>query len=156
MKIKLIALGEKAPDWVNQGAEHYTKRLVGSSIHLEWSLLPIAKRTKSGNIGLWLGQEAKLIREKLPKESYLVIFDVNAPLLNTEDFAKRVSHWQHNHPSIVFLIGGPNGIDSTIKHLAQEQLSLSKMTFSHTIVRLMVAEQIYRAWSILQGHPYHK
>ena len=56
----------------------------------------------------------------------------------------------------IFFVGGPNGIDSTIKHLAQEQLSLSKMTFSHSIVRLMVAEQIYRAWSILQGHPYHK
>ena len=156
MKIKLIALGEKAPNWVKQGTEHYTKLLVCSSINLEWSLLPIAKRTKSGNIALWLGQEAKLICEKLPKESYLVILDVNAPLVTTEYFANKVSYWQHNHSNIVFLIGGPNGIDSTIKHLAQEQISLSKMTFSHTIVRLMLAEQLYRAWTILQGHPYHK
>ena len=68
---------------------------------------------------------------------------------NNVDLQESIEVWY-------YLIGGPNGIDSTIKHLAQEQLSLSKMTFSHTIVQLMVAEQIYRAWSILQGHPYHK
>ena len=156
MKIKLIAFGDKTPDWVDEAAQHYTKRLIGSSIQLEWLLLPIAKRTKSGNIALWLAKEAELVRTKLPKENHLVIFDVNAPLINTENFAQKITHWQRHHPNVVLVIGGPDGIDKTLSNLAQEQISLSKMTFSHPVVRIMIAEQIYRAWTILQGHPYHK
>ncbi|MDA0910679.1 MAG: 23S rRNA (pseudouridine(1915)-N(3))-methyltransferase RlmH [Proteobacteria bacterium] len=156
MKIKLLALGEKMPAWVQEGVNEYQKRLTGSSIQLQVIELPIAKRTKTGSIDGWLAQEAKTVLSKLNEQDHLVILDVKSKLISTEELAQKMENWQQNTPNVAILIGGPDGIDDSIKHLAREKISLSKMTFPHPIVRIIFAEQIYRAWTILQGHPYHK
>ncbi|WP_440994491.1 23S rRNA (pseudouridine(1915)-N(3))-methyltransferase RlmH [Cysteiniphilum litorale] len=156
MKIKLLALGEKMPAWVQEGVNEYQKRLIGSSIQLQVVELPIAKRTKTGSIDGWLAQEAKTVLSKLNEQDHLVILDVKSKLISTEELAQKMENWQQNTPNVAILIGGPDGIDDSIKGLAKEKISLSKMTFPHPIVRIIFAEQIYRAWTILQGHPYHK
>lgn len=156
MKIKLICLGEKMPKWVNEGYQEYAKRLSGSSVQLELIECPIAKRGKSGSVDTWLAQEAKTIEAKLQPQDHLVILDVQSPLISTEKLAERLENWQLYSPNVVILIGGPDGIADTIKQRANEKISLSKMTFPHPIVRIIFAEQLYRAWTITQGHPYHK
>ena len=156
MKIKLLALGEKMPRWVEEGFHEYQKRLTGSSIQLQLMELPIAKRTKTGCVEQWLAHEAKTVLLKLNDNDHLVILDVKSKLISTEDLADRMKSWQQSSPNVVIVIGGPDGIDQSIKALAKEKFSFSKMTFPHPIVRVIFAEQLYRAWTILQGHPYHK
>lgn len=156
MRIKLLALGEKMPAWVQEGVNEYQKRLTGSSVQLQVIELPIAKRTKTGSIDGWLAQEAKTVLSKLNEQDHLVILDVQSKLISTEELAQKMENWQQNTPNVAILIGGPDGIDDSVKRLAKEKISLSKMTFPHPIVRIIFAEQIYRAWTILQGHPYHK
>ena len=156
MKSKLLALGEKMPDWVQEGVDEYQKRLIGSAVQLQVIELPIAKRTKTGSIDVWLLQEAKMVLSKLTEQDLLVILDVQSKLISTEELAQKMGNWQQKTPNIAILIGGPDGIDESIKRLAKEKISLSKMTFPHQIVRIIFVEQIYRAWTILQGHPYHR
>ncbi len=156
VKIKLLALGEKMPNWVQEGFDEYQKRLTGSSIQLQLVELPIAKRTKTGSIDGWLAQEAKTVLSKLNDQDHLVVLDVQSQPISTKELATRMKNWQQNTPNVAIVIGGPDGIDESIKRIAREKISLSKMTFPHPIVRIIFAEQIYRAWTILQGHPYHK
>ncbi|APD51018.1 23S rRNA (pseudouridine(1915)-N(3))-methyltransferase RlmH [Francisella hispaniensis] len=155
MKIKIITLGEKPPKWVSDGYDEYKKRL-SKSIPLELIELPIAKRTKTGNTKLWMEQEAKTILGKLNDSDYLVILDVNSKIISTEELADKMQDWKFNNPNVVILIGGPDGIDQSIKNIAKEKISISKMTFPHPLVRIIIAEQLYRAYTILEGHPYHK
>ncbi|AJC48655.1 23S rRNA (pseudouridine(1915)-N(3))-methyltransferase RlmH [Allofrancisella guangzhouensis] len=155
MKIKILSLGEKPPKWVGDGFEEYRKRL-SKAILLELIELPIAKRTKTGNPTLWLEQEAKTILNRLNDNDYLVILDVQSKIISTEELANKIHDWKLHTPNVVILIGGPDGIDQSIKNLARDKISISKMTFPHPIVRIIIAEQIYRAHTILVGHPYHK
>lgn len=155
MKIKIISLGEKPPKWVNDGFNEYKKRL-NKSLALELIELPIAKRTKTGNPKLWMEQEAKTILNKLGDNEHLVILDVSSKIISTEELAVKMQNWRLNNPNIVILIGGPDGIDDSIKKIAKEKISISKMTFPHPIVRIIITEQLYRAYTILEGHPYHK
>lgn len=155
MKIRILSLGEKPPKWVVDGYNEYKKRL-SKFIPLELVELPIAKRTKTTNPKLWMQQEAKTILAKLNANEHLVILDVSAKIISTEDLATKIQNWQQNYPNVAILIGGPDGIDQKIKTIAKEKISISKMTFPHPIVRLIIAEQLYRAHTILAGHPYHK
>jgi len=156
MNIKIIALGEKMPKWVDEGFYEYKKRLTGSNINIDLVELPIAKRGKTGNIAKWLLEEAKLVKNKIQERDHFVILDVAAKTISTEDLAQKLDIWQQQHSNVVILIGGPNGIDVTLKQIAAEKISISKMTFPHPIVRIILAEQLYRAWTIIKGHPYHK
>ena len=155
MKIKILSLGEKPPKWVADGYDEYKKRL-SKVIPLELVELPIAKRTKTGNPTIWMAQEAKTILSKLNDNDHLVILDVASKVISTEELAQKMDNWKQNSPNVAILIGGPDGIDDSIKAIAKERISISKMTFPHPIVRIIIAEQLYRAHTILEGHPYHK
>ncbi|ALB01288.1 50S rRNA methyltransferase [Francisella persica ATCC VR-331] len=155
MKIKIITLGEKPPKWVSDGYDEYKKRL-SKSIPLELIELPITKRSKTGNPKLWMKKEAKTIIGKLNHSDHLVILDVNSKIISTEELAEKMQNWKFNNPNVVILIGSPNGIDQSVKEIAKEKISISKMTFPHPLVRIIIAEQLYRAYTILEGHPYHK
>lgn len=155
MKIKILSLGEKPPKWVADGYDEYKKRL-SKAIALELIELPIAKRTKTGNSSIWMAQEAKTILNKLNDNDHLVILDVASKIISTEELAQKMDNWKLNSPNVAILIGGPDGIDDSIKAIAKEKISISKMTFPHPIVRIIIAEQLYRAHTILEGHPYHK
>jgi len=155
MQIRLITLGEKPPKWVVDGFCEYQKRLK-PNIKLDLLELPIAKRTKTGNHNVWLEQEAKKINDKLKANNYLIILDVKSKLTSTEDLAVKLDNWKNSHSQVSILIGGPDGIDDSIKSRANEKISISKMTFPHHLVKVIIAEQLYRANAILNNHPYHK
>ncbi|MCF6766045.1 23S rRNA (pseudouridine(1915)-N(3))-methyltransferase RlmH [Thiotrichales bacterium 19S3-7] len=155
MKIKLIALGQKMPSWVEAGFNEYKKRLQ-SDIDFQLCECPIAKRTKTGNITTWLNQEGQIILRELSDSDYMVVLDAQGKLHSTESLAQRLEHWKLLGQRIAIIIGGPDGIEQSIKSKANESISLSKMTFPHPLVRIMITEQIYRAMCILKGHPYHK
>ncbi len=125
MKIKILSLGEKPPKWVAEGYDEYKKRL-SKSIPLELVELPIAKRTKTGNPKLWMEQEAKTILSKLNSNDHLVILDVASKVISTEDLAEKMHNWKQNSPNVVILIGGPDGIDKSIKDIAKEKFLFQK------------------------------
>lgn len=151
-----MAFGDKLPKWVDAGVKEYLKRLSGASIQFRLVELPGARRRKTGNVAKWLEEEAKTFIGKLLPQDYLVILDVAGASISTEKLAARLQLWQENHSHIVILIGGSDGIDASIKARANESISLSRMTFPHALVRVILVEQLYRAVSILASHPYHK
>ena len=155
MHIKLIAVGEKMPAWVNEGFHEYQKRLKkGLVLHLVE--IPMARRHKNSTTLSCLNHEANAILARLGKHDLPVILDSRGQQPDTRGVAGLLKKWQHQSPSVAMIIGGPDGLDERIRNIAAYTLSLSHLTMPHSLVRVVVAEQLYRAWSWLCGHPYHK
>lgn len=155
MRIRMIAVGQKMPQWVEAGFAEYAKRIVGDC-QLELVELPMSKRAKNSNIDQLKAKEAEAIIACLKKDELLVALDVLGKPVSTEDLAQQMSTWQMQGHNIALIIGGPDGICRSVLDKAQSKLSLSKLTLPHPLVRVLVAEQLYRAWSINKGHPYHR
>lgn len=156
MLIKLLSIGSQMPDWVKEGYNEYAKRLT-QDIRLELIELPTKKRTK--NATLWKIQEYEehQLLNSAAKCDWVVALDPKGSSLSTEGFSDQLHKWQlqglHN---IGFLIGGPEGLTKNCIDSAHFRFSLSHLTFPHPLVRVIVAEQIYRGWSLLKSHPYHR
>lgn len=155
MKINLICVGKKMPAWVNQGYEEYAKRL-NKDCQLNLIEVDAAKRSKTASPKKYKSEEAKKIRSVLPKGSYLVSLDVQGKQPSTEKLAEKIDQWMHLGRDVSILIGGPDGIDDELLSESNEKISLSHLTFPHPLVRIVLSEQIYRAWSLLNNHPYHR
>ena len=144
MKIHIVSLANKMPGWVSEGFAEYQKRLK-PLIDLQVKEIPLAKRDKQSEIKLYVGSPY-----------YSIALDSRGATYTSEQLAKQLAHWKLQGKPIALLIGGPEGhLPDTAEH-CQEQWSLSPLTFPHALVRILLAEQIYRAQCILQGHPYHK
>lgn len=144
MKIHLVSLANKMPSWVNEGFSDYQKRLK-PPIDLHVKDIPLTKRDKHSEI-----------KPFIEPMYHRVALDSRGENYTSEQLAKQLAHWQQLGKPITLLIGGPEGhLPNTLDH-CQEYWSLSRLTFPHPIVRIIVAEQLYRAQCILQGHPYHK
>jgi 23S rRNA (pseudouridine1915-N3)-methyltransferase len=155
MKIYLLAIGTKMPDWVTKGFEEYQHRLPAKcSLHLKE--IPAEKRTKNINIKAIKEKEAAKLKAAIPQNSRIVALDVNGQTWSTEKLATRLQDWMMGGQDIALLVGGPDGLTHEILQLAQETWSLSKLTFPHPLVRVILSEQIYRAYTITENHPYHR
>jgi 23S rRNA (pseudouridine1915-N3)-methyltransferase len=143
LKIRLITIGHKAPSWIQEGYQDYAKRLPASCA-LELIEIPAEKRP-----------EEKMLTSIKP-DNYVIALDVKGKYWSTEDLSTKLSGWLQSGQNIDLLIGGADGLTPDCLAKAQEKWSLSPLTFPHMLVRVIVAEQIYRAYSILQGHPYHR
>lgn len=144
MRFRILSICHKAPTWIRDGYDEYAKRL-SSVCTLELIEIPADKRNPN----------EKMV--SLIKPQQLVIaLDINGAYWSTEKLANKISQWQHSGQDVNFLIGGAEGLPADVLKLAHEKWSLSPLTFPHLLVRVMLAEQLYRAYSILQGHPYHK
>lgn len=143
------------PDWVTSGYNEYAKRL---SKYCKLSLieLPIAKRSKTTSIEQAKKSESITILEKINPQDYVIALEINGKTLTTEDLAERIEKISLENSSVVFLIGGPDGLDKDCVDRANSKISLSKLTLPHPLVRIVLAEQLYRAYSVLNKHPYHK
>jgi 23S rRNA (pseudouridine1915-N3)-methyltransferase len=145
------------PDWVNAGYNEYAKRLSGN---ISLNLIEIApiKRTKTSNTDNIKEQEAEKILASLKKTSagFTIALDERGAQWDTKQLAQNLQKWQIEHRNIGVLVGGPDGLAPQCLHAANVTCSLSKLTFPHQLVRIIFAEQIYRAWSILNKHPYHR
>ena len=155
MKIHLLAIGQRMPTWVSAGYEEYAKRLP-RECSLVLHELPMATRTKNATIEKCLAQEAGHLLAAIPPHSHIVTLEVQGSAWNTETLAKRLQFWLTSGQSVTLLIGGPDGLAPACLEKAAERWSLSALTLPHPLVRLVVAEQLYRAWTLLSGHPYHR
>ena len=155
MKLNLIAVGTKMPDWVETGFKEYQKRLPR-----EWKLtcteIALGNRGKSSSAENAMRQEGELILAQTPKSAHVVALEVLGKSLSTPELSERMMSWQMQGKDLCIIIGGPNGLAKTCLDRADEKLSLSNLTLPHPLVRIVLAEQLYRAWTILQNHPYHK
>lgn len=155
MRVNLICVGKKMPAWVTQGYEEYAKRL-NKDCQLHLIEIDMAKRGKTSSPQKYKQEEAKKIRAVLPKGSYLVSLDVQGNQPGTEKLSVKLDQWMHLGRDVSILIGGPDGIDDRLLSESDEKMSLSNLTFPHPLVRVILAEQLYRAWSLLNNHPYHR
>jgi len=155
MKIHLIAIGEKMPAWVLAGFDEYARRLP-RECSLVLRELPLATRGKTGDPLKWKREEAELIRAVLPKGAFIIALDVLGKTWDTPELSRRMGVWMQEYADVVLLVGGPDGLDEGLLGEAHARWSLSPLTFPHPLVRVLLAEQIYRAWSLLNNHPYHR
>jgi 23S rRNA (pseudouridine1915-N3)-methyltransferase len=155
MKVHLIAVGKKMPDWINTGYAEFSKRMPPE---LQINLIEItpSTRNKSTPIENNIKEEGERIQSAIPDNSRLIVLDEKGNNFNSVDLSKKMEDWLPMGQDIVLVIGGADGIDPMIKQQADEKWSLSSLTLPHALVRVVVAEQLYRAWSILKGHPYHR
>lgn len=159
MKIHLIAVGQKPPKWVTEAYDGYAKRMPASA-QLLLKEVPPGPRKKQ-DVGrdaavAAVRKETQLIEAAIPKNSWCVALDERGKSWSTRQLSEQLDSWQHMGKDVVMLIGGPDGLDSELRARCDQQWCLSPLTLPHAMVRVLVAEQLYRAHSILTNHPYHR
>ncbi|MEX1198111.1 MAG: 23S rRNA (pseudouridine(1915)-N(3))-methyltransferase RlmH [Pseudohongiellaceae bacterium] len=155
MKIKLIAVGTRMPDWVDEAVEEYARRLPGD-FRLEVKPVPMARRGRNADVAKAMQQESDSLLGQIDNRDTVVVLDVEGRRHTTDSLARRMASQQHCGSDIALLVGGPDGLDAGCLQRADERWSLSDLTLPHPLVRVVLAEQIYRVWTVLQGHPYHR
>ena len=155
MNIHLIAVGQRMPGWVSEGFEEFSKRLP-AECRLILQEIPAGKRGKNADLERLRRQEGEKMRAAIPRSAHVVALEVRGKPWSTEQLSRQLHQWMGGGQDIALLIGGPEGIDPELSQGADEYWSLSPLTLPHPLVRVVIAEQIYRAWSILKGHPYHR
>ena len=143
------------PNWVEQGVEEYNRRLPADfALHLKE--IPLARRSKNASGELAAGKEAEVILGQIQSGDHVVALDVAGRQYTTADFARRLEFLRGQGRDVCLLVGGPDGLGKKCLDRADERWSLSALTLPHPLVRIVLAEQFYRAWSLLQNHPYHR
>lgn len=155
MKLQLIAVGTKMPDWVRQAVNDYLRRFP-KDLPFDLVEIPAGKRGKNADIKRILAKEGEMLLAAVPKSNRIVTLDIPGKPWNTEDLAANLDRWKQQGSDISLLIGGPEGLADECKTAAQESWSLSALTLPHPLVRILVVESLYRAWSITTNHPYHR
>jgi 23S rRNA (pseudouridine1915-N3)-methyltransferase len=155
MKLALVAVGTRMPSWVDEGYREYAKRMPPSSA-LELIEIKPEARTSGKTAAQMLAAEAGRIRAALPKGARVIALDERGKELSTAGLALQLEAWMREGGPVAFLIGGADGLDAALKKSAAMQLRLSGLTLPHGLARVLLAEQLYRAASIIGGHPYHR
>lgn len=155
MRIRLIAVGTKMPGWVEQGYAEYAKRLPRDCT-VELVELPLGPRGKSSSTAIAMEREGQAMMAAIGKGDRVVALEVNGKAWSTEQLAAKLDDWRMSGANYSLLIGGPDGLAPECLALAESKWSLSALTLPHPVVRIVVIEQLYRAYSILHNHPYHK
>ncbi len=155
MKIKVVTIGQKMPKWVQEGYQEYAKRLP-KDIGFELIELPMAKRGKSGSTAQWIAQEGDAMMALIQPDHWVIALDERGKNWTTTQLSEQLSNWQLNGRDVILLIGGPDGLSAACKARANQLWSLSGLTLPHPMVRILLTETLYRAWTLLSGHPYHR
>lgn len=155
MRLKVIAVGTKMPGWVLAGSDEYCKRL-GNDLRLEWVEIPLGQRGKGHDVKRAMQRESDAMLAQIQVGDGVIALDVKGKNWSTEDLAAKITDWQMSGRNYCLLIGGPDGLSAECLAKAEQRWSLSALTFPHPLVRVILAEQIYRAWSINNNHPYHR
>lgn len=155
MRLLLLAIGQKMPAWVESGYREYARRFPP---HLKLELVerPASPWAARGDIARGQREEAEALRAAIPRDALVVALDERGSAWSTRQLADRLAQWQHDGRDIALLVGGPDGLDAQLRTDAGQRWSLSPLTLPHPLVRIVVAEQLYRAHTLLSGHPYHR
>jgi len=155
MQMTILAVGGRQPDWVNEAVANYCRRMP-PELPLQVKELKAEPRTTGKTPAAMMAVEAQRIRAALPAHARVVALDEHGQRLTSEALSIQLTNWRGNADPVVFLIGGPDGLDAELKKEAGLLLRLSDFTLPHGMARVLLAEQLYRAWSIGSGHPYHR
>lgn len=155
MQINLITVGNRMPGWVIQGYDEYARRMPKECELVLKEVVP-GKRVKNSDVTRIVRDEGKRMIDAIPAKTHVVTLDIPGKPWTTTELAGAMKRWLENGQNVALLVGGPEGLSDSVRDLARESWSLSRLTFPHPLVRIIVAEQIYRAWSILNNHPYHR
>lgn len=155
MKINLVCVGTRMPGWVEQGVAEYRKRLP-RDFELLVTEIPLAQRSKTTNLAQAIAREGEACLKAVAQGDFLVALDVKGKALTTGQMAASIGELRDSGRNLALLVGGPDGLAPACLAEARATWSLSALTFPHPVVRIIVAEQIYRVWSLLNRHPYHR
>lgn len=155
MQIRLICVGTRMPRWVEEGFREYAKRMPKEC---ELILVEIAagKRNKNANLAQIRDTEGKAVLSAIGSSDYVVALEVEGRNCSTQSLSELLKEWMEGGRNVSILVGGPEGLSEACKQKAALHLSLSSLTLPHPLVRILFAEQLYRAWTILSRHPYHR
>ena len=154
MRLLIVAVGLKVPDWAQTAWDDYAKRFP-HEIKVELKAVKTEPRGSKTLESLYAGERAR-IEAAIPKGTRIVVLDERGTNLTTMALAARLTDWQLSGGDVALVIGGPDGIDPGFKQAAHERIRLSDMTLPHAFARVLLIEQLYRAWSINANHPYHR
>lgn len=155
LKINLIVVGDKMPQWVEQGYNEYEKR-IRRQAQLKLVEIAASKRGKNADIARIIKTEEKKIRNAIPKNAHVVALDRLGKPWSTLQVAEKIRSWLPVGNQVALIVGGPEGLSEAFRKDCNELWSLSALTFAHPLVRVILAEQLYRCFSILDGSPYHR
>jgi 23S rRNA (pseudouridine1915-N3)-methyltransferase len=155
MRVTVIAVGTRMPGWVQDGVAEYTKRLP-REINLQWKEVALARRGGDVNALIFAQREGEKILSAIPAGDSVITLDVKGKRLSTEALSQQLQEMLMSGDNYSLLIGGPDGLSSDCLARAARSWSLSDLTLPHPLVRIVLAEQLYRAWTITVGHPYHR
>jgi 23S rRNA (pseudouridine1915-N3)-methyltransferase len=155
VNIHLITVGTKMPAWVTTAYSEYAKRLP-RECSLTLKEINAAQRTKNSNADKYKMEEARRLEAAIPWGARIIVLDERGQQWTTRQLSSNLEQWMQGGQDIALLVGGPDGLDKSLLQKARQKWSLSPLTLPHPMVRVVLAEQLYRAWSILQGHPYHR
>lgn len=155
MKARLVAVGERPPAWVSTGFAEYRKRLA-HWLPLELVEVPPGLRGKNRDVARAMADEGGRVLAALPRSATVVMLDGGGRAWSSEELAQRLEHWRTQGRDLALLVGGPEGHAPEVRARADESWSLGPLTLPHMLVRLLVAEQLYRAAALLANHPYHR
>jgi 23S rRNA (pseudouridine1915-N3)-methyltransferase len=154
MKLVVVAVGQRVPDWAQTAWDTYAKRFP-PELRLELRAVKTAPRTAATLESLFAAERQR-IEAAIPKGAHVVALDEHGSALTTMALAGRLKAWQLQGGDVALVIGGPDGLDPGFKRAAHERIRLSDLTLPHAMVRVLLIEQLYRAWSINANHPYHR
>jgi len=155
MQLQIIAVGHKMPGWINAGFDEYAKRMPIDCRILLREIKPVERSTGKTAESV-MAQERTRIEAAIAKGSTLVALDEHGQDFSSARLAQQLTRWQQNGKNVTFVIGGADGLDPELKQKASLLLRLSSLTLPHGLARVLLAEQLYRAWTITQNHPYHR
>jgi len=155
MLLRVIAVGTRMPAWVDQAVDDFSCRMP-AELRIDWKPVKAEPRAAGGSAAQWKNREAQRIQDALPSGARMVLLDERGADLDSNRLAARLSAWQRDGQPVAIVIGGPDGVDDAVRAQAAETLRLSSLTLPHALARVLLAEQLYRAWSINAGHPYHR
>lgn len=155
MRLQLLAIGQRMPGWVETGFAEYAGRMP-RDMALTLQALPNPARSRAMDTSTLRRVEGQALLAAVPEQALLVVLDEAGHVVDTSELARHLANWQQSGRDVTLVIGGAAGLDDTVRKRADWIWSLSPLTFPHMLVRVLVAEQIYRAWSVLHNHPYHR
>jgi len=155
MKLIVIAVGNRMPDWVTTAWKDYAKRMPADCT-IELREIKPEPRTSGKTPSQMMEAEGRRIQAALTADSLVIALDEHGRDLTTMDLSRQLEGWRGNSQDVTFLIGGPDGLDADLKKRCASLIRLSSLTLPHPMVRIVLAEQLYRAWAILTNHPYHR
>ncbi len=154
MHLLLVAVGQRMPKWAQLACDDYLKRFP-AELKVELKAVKTEPRG-SKSLATLLGAERTRIEAALPKTCHRVVLDERGSAIGTAALADKLRHWQLQGDSVALILGGPDGLEDAFKRSAHERLRLSDLTLPHALARVLLVEQLYRAWSINANHPYHR